>query len=145
MKIPSIFTLFKTKSHDAGWFAISLGAHGAYLAKIKFVGKMPSVVRCEYHETGPVSVASLETLRPEANIADHDVTTLLAPGEYQMLLVEAPNVPTEEMKTAVRWKIKDGLNYHIDDATVDMVRIPASKYASGRPQYLLSLINNLRY
>jgi MSHA biogenesis protein MshI len=143
MKIPSIFTLlktkFQTKSHEAGWFAISLGNHGIYLAKIKFAGKMPCVVRCEYHETGTVSAAALEKLRREADIGNHDVTTLLAPGEYQMLLVEAPNVPADEMKTAVRWKIKDGLNYHIDDATVDMVRIPASKYASGRPQSLYAI------
>lgn len=139
MKILSIPSLFKAKSHDAGWLAISLGMHGIYLAKIKFVGAMPCVVRCEYHESGTVSASSMEKLRREANIGNHDVTTLLSPGEYQMLLVEAPNVPTEEMKTAVRWKIKDGLNFHIDDATVDMVRIPASKYASGRPQSLYAI------
>jgi len=139
MKIPLISALFKPKSHDAGWLAISLGMHGIYLAKIKFVGAMPCVVRCEYHESGTMSASSLEKLRREANIGNHDVTTLLAPGEYQMLLVEAPNVPTEEMKTAVRWKIKDGLNFHIDDATVDIVRIPASKYASGRPQSLYAI------
>lgn len=139
MKIPPIPSLFKAKNHDAGWFAIGLGAQGIYLAKIKFVGAMPSVVRCEYHETGTVSVTALEKLRREADIGNHAVTTLLAPGEYQMLLVEAPNVPVDEMKTAVRWKIKDGLNYHIDDATVDMVRIPASKYGSGRPQTLYAI------
>lgn len=100
---------------------------------------MPSVERCEYHETGTTTAAALEKLRNEADIDSHDVTTLLAPGEYQMLLVDAPNVPTDEMKTAVRWKIKDGLNYHIDDATVDMVRIPVSKYASGRPQTLYAI------
>jgi MSHA biogenesis protein MshI len=139
MKMPSISSLFKTKSHDAGWIAIGLGAHGIYLAKIKFAGAMPRVVRCEFHETGTVSAASLEKLRREADIGSHEVSTLLAPGEYQMLLVEAPNVPADEMKTAVRWKIKDGLNFHIDDATVDMVRIPASKYASGRPQSLYAI------
>lgn len=139
MKIPSFPSLFKTKSHDAGWFAISLGTHGMYLAKIKFVGPMPRVVRCEYHETGAVTASSLEKLRRDAHIGDQDVSTLLAPGEYQMLLVDAPNVPTDEMKTAVRWKIKDGLNYHIDDATVDMVQIPASKYGSGRPQSLYAI------
>lgn len=139
MKIPSFPKLFKAKSHDAGWFAISLGTHGIYLAKIKFDGAMPCVVRCEYHETGTASASTLEKLRREANIGNHDVTTLLAPGEYQMLLVEAPNVPTDEMKTAVRWKIKDGLNFHIDDATVDMVQIPASKYGSGRPQSLYAI------
>jgi MSHA biogenesis protein MshI len=139
MKIPSFPSLLKTKSHDAGWFAISMGAHGIYLAKIKFVGKMPCVVRCEYHETGTVSASSLDKLRREANIGSHDVTTLLSPGEYQMLQVEAPNVPSDEMKTAVRWKIKDGLNFHIDDATVDMVQIPSSKTGSGRPQSLYAI------
>ncbi|KXS32288.1 MAG: putative mannose-sensitive agglutinin (MSHA) biogenesis protein MshI [Candidatus Gallionella acididurans] len=144
MKIPSI-TLFKTKSHDAGWFAIGLGLHGIYLAKVRLAGAMPRVERCEYHETGTVTAALLEKLRREADIDDHDVATLLAPGEYQLLLVEAPNVPVDEMKTAVRWKIKDGLNYHIDDATVDMVRIPASKYSSGRPQslYAIAAANNI--
>jgi MSHA biogenesis protein MshI len=139
MKIPPISSLFKPKSHDAGWFAISLGAQGIYLAKIKFVGTMPTVVRCEYHEIGTVSASSLEKLRRETDIGSHDVTALLAPGEYQILLVEAPNVPIEEMKTAVRWKIKDGLNFHIDDATVDMVRIPTSKFGSGRPQSLYAI------
>ncbi len=139
MKIPLFASLFKPKSHDAGWLAIGLGAHGIYLAKIKFVGAMPIVQRCEYHETGTVNAAALEKLRREADIANHDVTTLLAPGEYQMLLVEAPNVPIDEMKTAVRWKIKDGLSFHIDDATVDMVRIPANKYGSGRPQSLYAI------
>jgi MSHA biogenesis protein MshI len=139
MKIPAISNFLKTKSHDAGWLGISLGVQGIYLAKIKFVGAMPSVIRCEYYETGALSSSSLEKLRREAHIDNHDISTLLAPGEYQMLLVEAPNVPADEMKTAVRWKIKDGLNFHIDDATVDIVRIPASKYSSGRPQSLYAI------
>jgi MSHA biogenesis protein MshI len=139
MKFPIFSTLVKPKSRDAGWIAISLAGHGIYLAEIKFSGVMPCVVRCEYHETGTVTANSLEKLRREAGLDDRDVTTLLAPGEYQMLQVDAPNVPADEMKTAVRWKIKDGLNYHIDDATVDMVRIPVSKYASGRPQSLYAI------
>jgi len=139
MKIPSFQALIKPQSHDAGWISIGLGEHGIYLAEIKFAGAMPRVMRCEYHETGTVTADALEKLHHEAHIGDHHVTTLLAPGEYQMLAVDAPNVPIDEMKTAVRWKIKDGLNYHIDDATVDMVRIPASKYATGRPQSLYAI------
>ncbi|HEU0219922.1 MAG TPA: agglutinin biogenesis protein MshI [Gallionella sp.] len=139
MEIPLISSLFKTPGHADGWFAIGLGSHGVYLAKIKFVGAMPSVVRCEYHETGTVSAASLEKLRREANLGSHDFTTLLAPGEYQLLLVEAPNVPANELKTAIRWKIKDGLNFHIDDATVDVLQIPASKYGSDRAQSMYAI------
>lgn len=139
MGMPLISSLFKTKSHADGWFAIGLGTRGIYLAKVKFTGVMPSVVRCEYHETGTVSAAALEKVRGAAKISGHDFTTLLSPGEYQMLLVEAPNVPADELKTAIRWKIKDSLNYHIDDATVDVLQIPANKYGSNSAQSMYAV------
>jgi len=139
MKIPFVSTLFKSQSRDTGWFAIVPGEHGVYLAKVKLSGAMPRVMRCEFHETGTVSAATLEKLRREADIGGQAFTTLLAPGEYQMLLVDAPNVPANELKTAIRWKIKDGLSYHIDDATVDVLQIPASKYGSERPASLYAI------
>jgi MSHA biogenesis protein MshI len=139
MKIPLISALFKSKSHDAGGFAICLGAHGVYLAQIKRGGAMPGVVRCEYHETGVVSADELGKLRREGKFASHDVITLLAAGEYQMLLVETPNVPADELKTAIRWKIKSDLNYHIDDAVVDVLQIPANKSTPDRAQSLYAI------
>lgn len=139
MKIPFISSLLKSKSRNSGWPAICPGAHGVYLAKVAFSGAMPRVVRCEYHETGTVSVAALEKLRREADLGSHDFTTLLAPDEYQMLLVDAPNVPTDELKTSIRWKIKDELSYHVDDATVDVLQIYASKYGSDRVQSLYAI------
>lgn len=139
MKIPSISRLFGRQSRDGGWFSVCLGSHGFYLAKVQFGGAMPRVVCCEYHETGTVSAPALERVRREAGIDGHHFTTLLAPGEYQMLLVEAPNVPANELKTAVRWKIKDGLSFHIDDATIDVLQIPATKYGAERPASLYAI------
>lgn len=139
MKIPLIASLLRSKNHDTGWAALGLGIHGIYLAKVEFAGVMPRVVRCEYHETGTVSAATLEKLRREANFGSHNFTTLLAPGEYQILLVDAPNVPADELKTAIRWKIKDGLSYHIDDATIDVLQIPASKYGTDRAQSMYAI------
>jgi MSHA biogenesis protein MshI len=139
MKIPSIPSLFGRKSREAGWFAVCLAEHGVYLAKVQFVGAMPKVLRCEFHETGKVSPDALDRLRREVGLDGQAFTTLLAPGEYQMLVVEAPNVPANELKTAIRWKIKDGLNFHIDDAMVDVLQIPASKYGSDRPTSMYAI------
>jgi MSHA biogenesis protein MshI len=58
--------------------------------------------------------------------------TLLAPREYQLLLVEAPNVPRAELKTAIRWRIKDLLDYHVDDATVDVLDVPRNPAGGER-------------
>jgi MSHA biogenesis protein MshI len=139
MGIMDISKLFKVQSQEVGWFAISVTAHGVYLAQVKQNGAMPSVLRCEYHETGEVSAAVLDKLRHSADIGRHTFTTLLPPGEYQMLLVDTPNVPVNELKTAIRWKIKDNLSYHIEDATVDVLQIPASRYGSDRVQSLYAI------
>jgi len=139
MGIMNISRLFKAQSRDSGWFAIGTATHGIYLAQVKLVGSMLNVLRCEYHETGEVSATQLDKVRHNANIGEQNFTTVLLPGEYQMLLVEAPNVPVNELKTAIRWKIKEGLNYHIDDATVDVLQIPAGKYGSDRPQSMYAI------
>lgn len=139
MKIPSISSLFWSKRHGGSNLAITLGVHGIYLAEVKFVETRPHVLRCEYHDTGTISAAGLQKACREVNFGGLHVTTLLAPGEYQLLLVEAPNVPANELKTAIRWKIKDSLNYHIDNATVDMVQIPASKSVPERAQSLYAV------
>ncbi len=140
MGIPFISSLLKTKRRDTGWFAAGVTTHGVYLAKVNFDGVMPRVERCEYHETTTAPGTTLERLRQTANIGGNVFTTPLAPGEYQMLLVESPAVPVNELKSAIRWKIKDGLSYHIDDATVDVLQIPASKHSAERAQSLYAIV-----
>ena len=63
----------------------------------------------------------------------------LSANEYQFMMVDAPNVPVDELKTAIRWKIKDTLSYHVDDATIDVLQIPSNKYGSDRPQSLYAV------
>lgn len=146
MGMPLISKLFKSKSRAAGRLAIGLGARGVYLAKIKTVGGLPCVVRCEYHETGPVSPAVLDKLRRSAQLDHHHCITLLSPSEYQLSLVDAPNVPEDELKAAIRWKIKDNLQYSVDDAMVDVLQIPSSRFGgSERAQsmYAVSAANEV--
>ncbi len=139
MKISLPSFLSGSGARDAGRLAVVLGEHGVYLAKIKRGGAMPSVVRCEYHETGTVSADALDKLRRDTHLGGSAFTTLLAPSEYQMLMVEAPNVPANELKTAIRWKIKDSLNYPVEDATIDVLQIPASKARSERAQSIYAI------
>lgn len=68
--------------------------------------------------------ADAEKLAKELRCAGYSCATLLKPGDYQMLMVEAPNVPPEELKAAVRWRLKDLLDYPVDNATIDVLDIP---------------------
>lgn len=98
------------------------------------------VLRCEYHETDEVTVDHLERLKRDAGLGNSLCTTLLAPGEYQLLMVEAPNVPDNELKTAIRWKIKDSVSCRIEDAGVDVLKIPVNKSRSDRAQSLYAIV-----
>lgn len=76
--------------------------------------------------------ASLEKFGKELSATRYECSCLLAPTDYQMLSVDAPNVPAEELKTAIRWRLKDMLDYHVNDATIDVLDVPVDKSAPTR-------------
>lgn len=139
MEFSKLFSLFQRGSREAGWTAVTLGNKGVYVAQAKYVGARPQVSRCTFYAANEVNPSVLEKVRKEAQLENARFTTLLAPNEYQIMMVEAPNVPVDELKTAIRWKIKDSLNYHVDDATIDVLQIPVGKYGAERPQSLYAI------
>ncbi|WP_307182063.1 type IV pilus biogenesis protein PilM [Massilia sp. Leaf139] len=66
--------------------------------------------------------------------------TVLSHGEYQILSVDAPNVAPDELKTAVRWRLKDMLDFHVDDATIDVLDLPVDPNAGMRAQHSMFAI-----
>ncbi len=139
MEMPKFLRLFKHAPRNAGWAAITLSKKGVHIAQAMYVGTRPQVTRCSFYPLTEVTAAALEKIRKEASLDTSRFTTLLSANEYQLIMVEAPNVPVDELKTAIRWKIKDLLNYHVDDATIDVLKIPASKYGVERPQSLYAV------
>ncbi|WP_223293802.1 agglutinin biogenesis protein MshI [Sideroxydans lithotrophicus] len=131
--------LFKRNSRDGGWVALTTGKRGVHVAQIKFMGSRPQVTKCAFYPLAEMSATALEKVRKDVQLGDARFTTLLSASEYQLMMVDAPNVPVNELKTAIRWKIKDSLNYHVDDATIDVLQIPSSKYGSDRPQSLYAV------
>lgn len=81
----------------------------------------------------------------EWNLKRYECLFLLSENEYQLSLVEMPNVPQEELKTAVRWLLKDLLDYHIEDATIDVLSLPVDSAVSARKplMYAVSARNHL--
>ena len=55
-------------------------------------------------------------------------TTVAAfePQAYQLLHLEPPEVPDEEIRAALRWRIKDLINYPAEQAIIDLYPPPAS-------------------
>ena len=123
---------FRSSRKEPGWLAISLVAN-----RLSFVhgcaassGK-PAIARYGTAEL-EAKPHAVEKLAKELRFDRYQCATLLRPGEYQLLLVEAPTVPPAELKSAIRWRIKDMLDYHVDDATMDVLDIPPESDLAGR-------------
>jgi MSHA biogenesis protein MshI len=76
--------------------------------------------------------AGLQRIGRELSLSRFRCATLLDPADYQIMLVDAPNVPRDELKTAMRWRVKDLLDFHIDDVTLDVLDIPVTDEGPAR-------------
>ena len=62
--------------------------------------------------------------------------TLLNSGEYQISAVEAPEVPESELKAAMRWRMKDVIDYPVEESVFDLLEIPAGQVGSARSHWV---------
>jgi MSHA biogenesis protein MshI len=58
---------------------------------------------------------------------------------FNLFLLERPEVPPAEIRGALRWKIRDLIDYHPDDATLDAFEVPVeTRPGSPRMIYVVS-------
>lgn len=81
----------------------------------------------------------LAKLAAQYNLERVRCTTTLDTSDYSLLLTEAPDVPSDELRAALRWRIKDLIDFHINDATLDVFDLPGEKVAGrAQPMYAVA-------
>ena len=78
-----------------------------------------------------------DTLSGEQGLDRQPCSTLLSIGDYQLLVVDAPEVPPEEMRAAIRWRIRELIDFHIDDAVLDIFDAPPGGPANSKQLYVV--------
>ena len=76
---------------------------------------------------------------------------LLRSSDYSLILVDSPDVPPSEIRAAMRWQVKELIDFHIDDAVIDVFDVPERDGRAGKRMYavvarrgkVLQLINLL--
>lgn len=68
---------------------------------------------------------------------------VLDEADYELLLVEAPSVPDEELNAAIEFKIGDLLNQPVEDTAIQAVRLPNNAYRGRMSMaYVVACPNN---
>lgn len=135
----SLFSfLAKRKPKGKGRTAVAISAEGVSLCNVVRVNNEPVLNACEFRPCMTTErQAALAELLKERHLTNIPVTTVLEPGSYSLHLVDAPNVQPAEMKDAIRWRIKELIDFDIEEAVYDIFDVPGRNLRGqgGRMMY----------
>ena len=123
-----------------GWLAV--GLHGDHIDLVhvrRSAAGRPEIVLCDTYRTEGSEADALARLRRELKLDQYRCTTLLKFADYQMHALDAPAVPAAELKNAVRWRVKDVIDYPLEQATVDVLDVPVDKNGVSRNHQVYAL------
>lgn len=125
--------MFFKKKQNPGWLALSLDQDHVDVVHVRRPASgRPEIALCDTYRNDGSDATTLTRLRKELKLDRYHCTTLLKSADYQTHPIDAPNVPAAEMKAAVRWRVKDIIDYSLEEATVDVVDIPVDPNAPAR-------------
>jgi MSHA biogenesis protein MshI len=60
------------------------------------------------------------------------LAVLLNAPDYRIHMVDAPNVPEAEFRTAIKWRLKEIIDFPVEEACYDVLDLPAEKRGSAQ-------------
>ena len=121
-----MLSLFRKVKQSGVRVGFAVASNGFALAAVKQrAGAKPVVEHCAMHtvEGGDIE-KSLSAAVTTLQLQRARMSAVIGGNDYQLVQVEAPEVLPSELRTAVRWRLRDVITFHIDDATVDVFEIP---------------------
>lgn len=100
------------------------------LAHVIYQGEKPVLTLCkEIPLTSDKNRQKLlENELSKLDLEDINVNYVLAPADYKLFLVEAPQVEASEMASAAKWKIKDLVESPVEELAIVVFPVPDDAY-----------------
>lgn len=130
---------------EAGWMSVVRHGERIDLAHvIRAPGKRPEIKLCDSFRIESSEADALSRLGQNRGLKRYRCTILLGESDYRLVQVDAPAVPEAERVQALRWRLKDVVDFPVDDAAIAVADIPteggrqASVFAVVAPAAVVS-------
>lgn len=132
-----MFGFLNKRKKISGRVGINVSSERVSIALMQERAQQPFLAICESHQIkSPKEVPELLARRVKALELDNlTCNFVMSRRDYVLHLIESPNVEPQELRKAVRWKIKDLLDMKVDDAVLDLFPVPDDAYR-GRQNML---------
>ena len=130
---------FKQQKQQA-WTAIRTSGDITTMAQVmRRQGEKPLVNLALVEEGNIREAKHAQALAKKHKLKHARCTFVLDSKDYQLLQVESPNVPEQERKEALRWKLKDMVDFPVEQATVDYMKIPQDPAYPNKQDYVYAV------
>ncbi len=103
-------------------------------------GAQARVLECASVELdGELSAATLSDLAKSLRSRPQRWSLLLPRDDYRVSIIPAPDVPADELVPSVRWQLAPLLDFPVEDAAIDCMRIPTEPWDLARPSALYAI------
>jgi MSHA biogenesis protein MshI len=114
------FGLTRASEHE--WTSAVFSSRRVDIARVRLhPGERPELASWDSYPREGGDLDVVKRLCGAKRLGSGRCTLLLPHGQYQMLQIEAPAVADDEMRNAVRWKIKDMVDFPVDAAGIDFL------------------------
>jgi len=135
---------FKKKAKSNSRVGVVVSADQLAVAHMGERAGEPYLIDCErvVLQSEKEAGKALEKLVKELQLEGKQCSYVLNRKDYNLHLVEAPEVEASEMRAAVRWKIKDLLDMKVEDAAIDVFQVPDEAYRGRQMVYVVASLKS---
>ena len=129
----------KKKLNDNLLISVCPTPQGTAYASVRREKDVPPVLELYEYQPADEFDADLKRMVKTRDLDEALCISVMELGSYTLLQVEAPDVQPDELKAAIRWRIKDLIDFHIDDAVIDVFEVPDNKTSGkNRKMYVVA-------
>lgn len=119
-----------------GWVAMApQGGRVHAVHVVSEAGRKPAL-RWACSEAWADPLQALRALRRAHPLQQHRSVALLQHAQYQLLTLDAPDLPRAEWRDAMRWRLKDMVEFPVETAGIDVIDIPADPQQRRAPSLI---------
>jgi MSHA biogenesis protein MshI len=133
-----VFSLFrKKKKKTKALLCLGFFEDGIVTAYTKSPHKKASIEQCTFIKCQPIDrKAELARFVKKNQLKGCNTSLTLNPNEYQILLLDAPNIPEKEYEKAAKWLIKDLISYPV--AEIATATFPTFSATQQKKLYVIT-------
>lgn len=135
--------MLRQQARPENQVGLALLPQGVSVATVqRSAGGPPRLTRCDFHPLPRQADPglALRALMLQAGLQRAGYRLVLNPDEYQLHLVESPDVPDSELRDAVRWRIRDLIDFPVDEAAIDVFDMPQQAGAGRESGRLMCVV-----